>query len=139
METADPAAAAANWLTYAERDLAAARSLRRYDGPSPRHAGWLAEQAAEKALLAAVAALGIQPPDTHDLDTLRRLLPSDWQVHQRFPDLSGLSAWFPLAVYPGEWAVVLDDGASETVELGETVVACLRDDLATYEFHPAAQ
>ncbi len=125
-------ATAADWMRYAEGDLAAAQSLRRFDGPSPRHAGWLAEQAVEKALRAALVASGTTPPVTHDLDELRSLLPPGWAVSERFPDLSRLSGWFVLAVYPGEWAVVTDPGAAEMVELGAAVVACVRDDIAAH-------
>lgn len=116
-------------MRYAEGDLAAAQSLRRSDGPSPRHAGWLAEQAVEKALTAALVAAGIEPPETHDLDQLRDALPAGWAVSGRFPQLADLSAWFALAVYPGEWAIVTDDGATDVVDLGAAIVACIRDEL----------
>lgn len=134
--TTAPKAAWADWLEYAERDLAAAHSLQRYGEPSPRHAGWLAEQAAEKALTAALLAAGVEPPDTHDLDVLRDSLPSSWQVAVQSRDLERLSAWYPLAVYPGEWAIVTDPGAAEMIELGMLVVASVRDELSARGFGP---
>jgi HEPN domain-containing protein len=129
MDASPPATAAPDWLGYAEGDLRAAKSLLRASGPSPRHAGWLAEQAVEKVLHAALLAAGIEPPQTHDLDSLRDALPAEWGVRQEFPDLSGLNTWFTADVYPGDWARVLDEQAEAVVERAEQIVVCVRDDL----------
>ena len=123
-----------DWLGYAAADLRAAKSLLRASGPSPRHAGWLAEQAAEKALHAALLAANIEPPETHNLNLLRNALPGDWAIHEQFPDLAELSAWFTADVYPGDWARVLDDGAADIVALGEEIAGCVRDELAQRGF-----
>ena len=41
---------------------------------APRHACWLSQQAAEKALKAALVLERVEFPFTHDLDALRNLL-----------------------------------------------------------------
>jgi HEPN domain-containing protein len=83
-------AEAIRWLGFALGDLEAARSQ-----PGrhvrPRIVAFQAQQAAEKALKAALILEGMEPRRTHDLDDLRNRLPSDWRVKRRMPDLGRLS------------------------------------------------
>lgn len=52
----------------------------------PRHVCWLAQQAAEKALKAALVLEDIAFPFTHDLDALRNRLPGSWPDHTTHSD-----------------------------------------------------
>ena len=58
------------WFRVALGDLAAARVIANDAGLVPRIASTLAQQAAEKALKAAIAFAGTDPPRTHELLTL---------------------------------------------------------------------
>ena len=59
------------WLRVASGDLASARAVLEAPTAPPRVAAYLAHQAAEKALKAAIAADGNEPPWSHDLIGLR--------------------------------------------------------------------
>jgi len=89
------------WLRYAKEDLAA-KALHREPSTSPRHACWVAQQSAEKALKAALIALQIDYPRNHDLDLWLRMLPAHWNTRRQVPDLSELGEWSIEARYPGE-------------------------------------
>lgn len=70
------------WLRTAAEDLATAERLLGEGWAPPRHLCFLAQQAAEQALKAALIAQQQEFPLTHDLDVLRRRLPSRWHgVH----------------------------------------------------------
>ena len=89
------------WLAYALGDLEAARSQpgRRV---RPRIVANLAQQAAEKALKAALVLDGTDPPRVHDLDDLRNRLTTRWRVKRRFPDLARLSRYASESRYPDD-------------------------------------
>ena len=69
----------------------------------PRHICWLAQQAAEKALKAVLIFLEVEFPWRHDLDALRNLIPTDWEVKEKHPDLAEITEWAVEARYPGDW------------------------------------
>ena len=77
---------ALRWLRFAREDLAEAERLLRFPDAVPRHICWLAQQAAEKALKAALILEGVEFPYRHDLDALRNLLPDGWAVKVEHPD-----------------------------------------------------
>ena len=105
MSGADPAAQEAlRWLRFSDGDLCAAQQLMRGNRPAPRHACWLCQQAAEKALKAALVSEEIDFPRTHDLDALRNMLPEGWGVRNTHGDLSELTEWAVEARYPGDWS-----------------------------------
>lgn len=54
---------ARRWLRYAQEDLVAAEAMVGQPKMAPRHACWLAQQAAEKALKAVLVFLQIDFPD----------------------------------------------------------------------------
>lgn len=83
---------AGRWFRYALDDLAAARVLAADPTVRPRQVCWLAQQAAEKALKAALCFLQTEFGKTHNLDALRNLLSKDWTVRDRYPDLAELTA-----------------------------------------------
>jgi HEPN domain-containing protein len=69
-------------MRFAEEDLRTAESLLDDEELVPRHACWLAQQAAEKALKAGLVFHQIAHPFRHDLDALRNLLPEGWETKQ---------------------------------------------------------
>ena len=76
------------WLRYAREDLEAAETLLAQKAVVPRHLCWLAQQAVEKALKAVLVFVGVDFPRRHDLDALRNLIPTGWQVKEEHPDLA---------------------------------------------------
>lgn len=66
---------AKRWLQFSAEDLDVAQRLLADRSSAPRHVCWLSQQAAEKALKAALVLEEIDFPYTHDLNDLRNLLP----------------------------------------------------------------
>src|SRR3990172_4521121 len=93
---------ARRWLAFATGDLANAELLAE-DESGARNATWLAQQAAEKSLKAALVFLGIAFPPRHDLNLLQALLPDGWSVRGRQLELADLTSWTIVARYPGDW------------------------------------
>ena len=94
---------ARRWLRFSTEDLEVARRLLTGCPPAPRHICWLTQQAAEKALKAALVVEEIDFPFSHDLDALRNLLPDRWSVRTTHPELGELTQWAVETRYPGEW------------------------------------
>jgi len=123
---------AAHWLAYAESDLAVARGVDR-PGVLTETLCFHAQQAAEKAIKAVLVAGGIEPPRTHDLDTLLAAVPGD--VPNDFDRLSvaALTAYAVASRYPGddepvdahEYAMALAIAASVVTWAQRTVSALL--------------
>jgi HEPN domain-containing protein len=80
-------------------DLADARAIATADAPL-RGAAYLAQQAAEKALKAAISVEGVDPPRLHDLVSLGAGLPGLFDGLELPPDLARLSAAVITARYP---------------------------------------
>ena len=72
---------------------------------------WHSQQAAEKALKAALVLEEIDFPYTHDLNALRNLLPDSWSVRVDHPDLTQLNQWAVEARYPGKWSEATETDA----------------------------
>ena len=68
-----------------------------------RHACFCAQQAAEKALKAALLLEGLEIPYIHDLNAVRNRLPDSWSVRSEHPDLAELTVWAAESRYPGDW------------------------------------
>jgi HEPN domain-containing protein len=93
---------ARDWLQLAYDDLTASMKLGGSKGV-PQASAYLAQQAAEKALKAAILQVtGQEPPRTHDLDALRNRLPADWDVKHRHRDLSVLTYYGTAGRYPDD-------------------------------------
>lgn len=118
------------WLRYAQEDLTAARRLALDEDVAPRHACWLAQQAAEKALKAALCFAQVDFPRTHNLDTLRNFLPAGWSVKEQHGDLAQLTGWAVEARYPGDWPEATVEDSRQALELAEGVVESVRRDLS---------
>ena len=106
---------ARRWLRFATEDLDVAQRLLAADGIPPRHACSLAQQAAEKALKAALVLEGIDFPFRHDLDALRNLLPDTWSVRRTHTDLAQLTEWAVETRYPGDWQEATATDAEQAV------------------------
>ncbi|WP_084696079.1 HEPN domain-containing protein [Salisaeta longa] len=81
------------WQRFAWEDLREAERQVQRAGTVPRHPAWLAQQAAEKALKAALIFLQIEFPFTHNLESLHALIPARWRMKTVDPPWSLL--WNP--------------------------------------------
>ena len=122
-------AEARRWLRFAEEDLQAAQAMLAGETAAPRHACWLAQQAAEKALKAVLISHGIDFPWRHDLDALRNLLPEGLKMRDEHPDLAALTEWAVEARYPGEWPEATEADACAAVEQAAAVVESAQGDV----------
>jgi len=98
----DPDTAAARlWMSLAIGDLEAAQTmLEAGTAAAVRIAAQHAQQAAEKAMKAAIATAGPEPTRTHDLIALARRVPDDVGIAQLGVDLDRLSAALAAGRYP---------------------------------------
>jgi HEPN domain-containing protein len=117
---------AVTWLRYAMGDLAAARAQpgRRV---RPRIVAFHAQQAAEKALKAALVLSDIDPPRTHDLEDLRNALPADWAAKRAPRDLARLSRYGVVVRYPDDLTPVTAIESATAVRQAIAVVQSIRD------------
>jgi HEPN domain-containing protein len=90
------------WLRYATEDLSTAESILAGPTPNARHACYLAQQAAEKALKSILIHLQLEYPFSHDLDMIRNRIPAGWRVKIEHPTLGGLTDWAFSSRYPTE-------------------------------------
>ncbi len=117
------------WQHYAEGDLQQARRILQQPQFLPRHPAWLAQQAAEKALKAALIAAAVAFPRTHDLALLHRLVPEEWTVKGVAADLERLSEYAVDARYPGDWPEITEEDARDAVADAHHLVQAVRTDL----------
>ncbi len=96
---------AKRWLRYAAEDIDVAQSLLASNESAPRHICFLAQQAAEKALKAALVFEDVDFPFRHDLDALRNFLPDSWSVRREQSDLARIAARATLALKSGLWVL----------------------------------
>jgi len=136
MSAPEQTAEAQRWLRYAREDLAAAERLLADPRSVPRHICWLAQQAAEKALKAALVLEGVDFPWRHDLDALRNLLPAGWAVKVEQPDLAELTEWAVEARYPGDWPEATVEDAARAVATARAVYSAIARDCAQRGVEP---
>ena len=110
---------AGRWLRYASDDLDVANEL--LDAGRTRHVCFVAQQAAEKALKAALVLEGIDVPYVHDLNALRNGLPGSWPVRRELPDLAELTVWAAEARYPGDWRDASESDADRALAEARSV------------------
>lgn len=118
---------AREWLDYARQDLSAAEiasSDRRFE---PRHVGWHAQQAAEKAIKAVLVLQQIGFPFIHDLETLRELVPASYEIRRADLRLDPLSEWAVEHRYPGDPSASEAD-ADQAVALAARVLELVERD-----------
>ena len=112
---------ALRWLRFSAEDLDVAQRLLADRSSAPRFVCWHSQQAAEKALKAALAIEEVDYPFTHDLNALRNMLPHSWSLRVDHPDLTELSQWAVEARYPGEWAEATEVEATRAESEARTV------------------
>lgn len=135
MNATDRFTETARWLRHAVEDLITAETLLGGPHVAPRHACWLAQQAAEKALKAVLVFLQIDFPRTHDLDTLRNLVSDEWQFKDAHPDLASLTEWAVEARYPGDWPEATEVEANTAVAQARAVWESISTELAQHGCH----
>ena len=94
------AEATAWWLRTALGDLATAQALIEIDSLPARTSGQFAQQAAEKALKAAIVSTGVEPSRTHDLVFLALRCRPELQRAIALIDVAALSAVLARSRYP---------------------------------------
>jgi HEPN domain-containing protein len=111
------------WLGLATEDLACAIALLDMQSAQPRHGVGLAAQAAEKALKAAVAAIGVEPSRTHDLVALAHRSAAILRVTVTEHDLRRLSDAHEQARYPASSKELFDHAeAIGLTRVADTIV-----------------
>jgi HEPN domain-containing protein len=125
MSGAENASEALRWLRFAREDLAGAERLLALGDATPRHVCWFAQQAAEKALKAALILEGVEVPFWHNLNALRNLLPAGWAVTRVHPDLAELTQWAVEARYPRDWPEASMDDARRAAGQARAVFDCI--------------
>lgn len=128
---------ALRWLRFADEDLAAAKSLASDASVPARQACYFAQQAAEKAIKAALVLMDIDPPRTHSLDALRDTLPGGWGIQTAFTDLAWLSEWNASGRYPGDWPEARNEDAERAIAEAGAVISSIRGDFARRGVLPA--
>lgn len=119
------------WLRLAHEDMLTAGTVLEHQDTALRTVGFLAQQAAEKALKAALAAHDLRVPKTHSLAELAALLPQPIESLDT-EALSRLTPWAEAGRYivefelPREGAATLLDAARGVVAAAENRVAGLR-------------
>ena len=101
MSGAERATEALRWLGYDAEDIEVAGQMAR--AGRPRYACWFCQQAAEKALKAALVLEVVDFPRSHDLRRLRALFPEGWPEGAAPAVLDRLTEWGAEARYPGDW------------------------------------
>ncbi|MCY3723077.1 MAG: HEPN domain-containing protein [Candidatus Poribacteria bacterium] len=135
MQTTDRLTDTARWLRYAEEDLTTAETLLRQPHVPPRQACWFAQQAAEKALKAALIFLQIDFRRTHDLNVLRDLLPENWKpLKTALPNFRDLNRWAVQARYPETAQEATETDASTAVEHARAVWTSVSTELTQHGF-----
>jgi len=124
MPAPDAAELAREWVTLAVADLRAARPAAVSSDMEPRHACFLAQQAAEKAIKAAYVLDQVDFPYVHDLNQLRGGLPFGWQVPGDEAKLEWLTRWATEARYPGHRAATRPD-SERAIELADQICAAV--------------
>ena len=112
------------YMTHAENDLIVAETM---SEDSEAHTGARAfhsQQAAEKAIKAALVASGAEPEWTHDLTSLARELPAEWSTGATDSDLDKLSRYVMTARYGG--VAVTKDDADRALDIARAVMNTMR-------------
>ncbi|CAA9461915.1 MAG: hypothetical protein AVDCRST_MAG58-2761 [uncultured Rubrobacteraceae bacterium] len=122
------------WLRFAHDDQRGAEALLERDDVPPRLACFLAQQAAEKSIKAALIFLQTEFPFRHDLDLLRDLLPDDWALKETPTGLGALSAWAARGRYPGDLPEATREDAKAAIEKARKVYETALADLEEHGY-----
>ena len=117
-------------MDHAQVDLRLLRRLRE-DPVEPIGVCFHAQQAVEKALKAIIAAVGEDPPRTHDIGALMDRL-QQWDAVRTFPRASELTRWATDSRYPLTDQAPTADEAERAAEVAERFVEAVQRDLARF-------
>ncbi len=124
------------WLEFALQDLDAGQ---RFAGQiAPHIVCFHAQQAAEKALKAVIVHRGDVHPRTHDLLTLRGLMPKMLQEQLDDASLTWLTGFAVHARYADDLSEVTPDDATDALRIAADVVARVRAHLGAPDATAAA-
>lgn len=124
------------WLHYAHDDLGAGVVLLERNDLPPRLACFHAQQAAEKAIKAALIFLQVHFPRTHNLVLLIEALPEGWRIKEAPSFLSDLSEWAVEPRYPGDLPDATREDARSAVERAEQAYEAVLADLKQHGYAP---
>ena len=122
------------WLRFAHDDQRGAEALLDRSDVPPRLTCFLAQQAAEKSIKAALIFLQTEFPFRHDLDLLRDLLPDDWALKETPTGLSALSAWAARGRYPSDLPEATREDAKAAIEKARKVYETALEDLEEHGY-----
>lgn len=123
-------AEARRWLAFARGDLESASALMSTSTPF-RNVGYLAQQAAEKALKAVIL-LDDAPFDmTHDLTAVAAQLPAGFHLPVAIADLAWLADIETFARYPDEGDTITGDDASRAMAIADFILAAVAERFAS--------
>ena len=134
MNVPDPNPDGAHWLRYAREDLAEAERMLTVSSSVPRHACYLAQQAAEKALKTVLIYLRLDYPFSHNLNLIRDLIPAGWPLKVAHPNLGGLTAWAITSRYPTDVPDATIDDAWAACGQARAVLESVTSDLRDHGF-----
>ena len=120
--SADFADEAGRWLAFARGDLESATALLGTRTPN-RNVGYLAQQAAEKALKAVILLDNAPFEMTHDLTAVAAQLPADFPAPVDIADLAWLADLETSARYPDEGDTITGDDGQRSVRMAESILA----------------
>lgn len=134
--SADYVAEARRWLAFARGDLDSAQALIQTTTPN-RNVGYLAQQAAEKALKAVILLGNASFQMTHNLTALGAQLPSDFPSPVATEALAWLADLETMARYPDEGDTITMDDAKKAVELANTILAAVASHFSSHGVNEA--
>lgn len=123
------AATGRQWWRDAQEDLQVAQALHDAEPMFARAVCLHAQQAAEKALKAALVFVQTDFPRTHALQRLARLLPHGWTRPGTDDDLVWLTTWAVGSRYPDTAADATAQDAERALALAREVAATIQGDL----------
>ncbi len=109
------------WMNYAKADLALA-SITLPAGVMYSQLCFHSQQAAEKALKAVLIYFGIDFPNTHSIQKLVELLPTELQSAQSISQSVILTSYAVQTRYPGDIEEIPKDEYDEAVSIAADVV-----------------
>jgi HEPN domain-containing protein len=121
---------AGRWLAFARGDLDSAIALLETTAPN-RNVGYLAQQAAEKALKSVILLDNAPFEMTHDLNAVAAQLPVDFEPPAGTADLAWLADIETSARYPDEGDVITRDDARKAVAMADSILAAAAQHFAS--------
>jgi len=115
---------AGRWLAFARGDLESATALLGTRTPN-RNVGYLAQQAAEKALKAVILLDNAPFEMTHDLNAVAAQLPADFRAPVDTADLAWLADLETSARYPDEGDTITGDDGRRAARMADNILAAV--------------